>query len=492
MAAIINTNMESLNAQRNLGTSQNALQVSLQRLSSGLRINSAKDDAAGMAIADRMTSQIRGLNQAARNANDGISLAQTAEGALAEIGNNLQRIRELSIQSANASNSAADRASLQSEVTQLTEEITRVASQTQFNGINLLNGSFSTQSFQVGANANQTIAVSAIADARASALGSHTLVTNGTKMSAVAVGDIAALTSGVTAETNLTLTTGGGTSSAISYAASTIGSLTTTGGAREIAAALNSAGASLGVTATATNSTTLASLSAAGTVSFTLNGQAVSAVIADQNDLSNLVSAINGVQTASGVTASFSSSSTKSSISLSTTDGRNIVLSTFANSAGTTDTVSFGGSTLTEGAAATISAVATGSVSMSSSQGPLTVAGSNADVFTATASSFLSAAALNISTAAGAQSAIAALDSALSQINTSRGSLGAYQNRFSSAIASLQTSAENVTAARSRIQDADFASETASLTRAQILQQAGTAMLAQANQLPNNVLTLLR
>ena len=153
MAAVINTNIASLNAQRNLGTSQSALNTSIQRLSSGLRINSAKDDAAGMAISDRMTSQIRGSEQAARNANDGISLAQTAEGSLSEVGNNLQRIRELTIQSANATNSASDRAALQAEVTQLVSEIDRVAQNTSFNGVKLLDGSFTSQTFQVGANA---------------------------------------------------------------------------------------------------------------------------------------------------------------------------------------------------------------------------------------------------------------------------------------------------------------------------------------------------
>jgi len=492
MPQVINSNIASLNAQRNLNTSQSALDVSLQRLSSGLRINSARDDAAGLAISERMTAQVRGLNQAARNANDGISLAQTAEGALGEIGNNLQRLRELAIQSANGTNTSVDRASLQAEATQRISEISRVAGQTQFNGLTLLDGSFTTQTFQVGANANQTISVDSIADARSSALGSHVLTTNGTAMSATVVGDIASLVNNVTAETNLTITTAAGTTSAISYAAGTAGSLTTTGGAREIAAAINSAASSLGVTATATNSTTLASLSAAGTVTFTLNGSAVSAVIADQNDLSNLVSAINGVQGATGVTASFSSTSSKASISLTTTDGRNIVLSTFANSTAGNQTVSFGGQTLTEGAAATISAVATGSVSLSSTQGAISVANSNADVFNATNSSFLSVAALSISTASGAQSAIGALDAALSQVNSSRGALGAYQNRFGSAIATLQTSSENISAARSRIQDADYAAETSALTRNQILQQAGVAMLAQANALPQNVLTLIR
>ena len=497
MPQVINSNVASLNAQRNLNTSQTSLNQSLTRLSSGLRINSAKDDAAGLAISERMTSQIRGLNQAVRNANDGISLSQTAEGALGEIGNNLQRIRELAVQSANATNSVSDRASLQAEAAQLSAEITRVAGQTQFNGLNLLDGSFSNQNFQVGANANQTINIASIGDARASALGSHTLTADGTATGSTLVGATAASTgNAVTAETNLTVTTSGGTSSAISYAANST--------AKTVADAITTATSSLGVTATATNSTTLTSLSAAGTVSFTLfggatsatNGAAVSAVIADQNDLSNLVSAINGVQGTTGITAAFTSSGSKASITLSTTDGRNIGIDTFNNTAGGAgDTVVFGGSTLTDGAAATANAVVTGTISLSSTKGPIATATANADVFTAAGvnnSTFLSVAALDLSTASGAQSALSALDTALSQVNSSRGDLGAMQNRFSSTIANLQSASENLSASRSRIQDADFAAESANLTRGQILQQAGVAILAQANSLPNNVLSLLR
>jgi flagellin len=485
MPQVINSNISSLNAQRNLNTSQNALSVSLQRLSSGLRVNSAKDDAAGLAISERMTAQVRGLNQAARNANDGISLAQTAEGALGEIGNNLQRLRELAIQSANGTNSASDRASLQAETAQLTAEITRVAGQTQFNGLNLLDGSFTSQTFQVGANANQTISVSSIADSRSSALGSHVLVADGTITGNVVTAASGAVTNGVTAETDLTITTNAGTTSAISYAANA--------GADAVATAINSAAGTLGVTATATNSAVIASLSHAGTVTFSLNNQAISVVVADQNDLSNVISAINGVQGTTGVTAAFTSTSSKASITLTTTDGRNIEFEDYTNSGNATASVSFGGTTLTEGTA--VSAVKTGTISLSSTQGPIATANASAEVFAGAGvnnSSFLSVAALDISTASGAQSAIGALDSALTQINSSRGALGAYQNRFTSAIANLSTTAENISAARSRIQDADFAAETASLTRNQILQQAGTAMLAQANALPQNVLTLIR
>ncbi|MEB2331492.1 MAG: flagellin domain-containing protein [Nitrosomonas sp.] len=275
MPQVINTNIASLNAQRNLNVSQNSLSTALQRLSSGLRINSAKDDAAGLAISERMTSQIRGMNQAARNANDGISLAQTAEGALVEIGNNLQRIRELAVQSANATNSENDREALQKEVTQLIDEIQRVGEQTSFNGTKLLDGSFASQIFQVGANEGETIDFTDIADV-----------------------------------------------------------------------------------------------------------------------------------TASGLSVD--------SVDITGTDGT------------------------------------------------------------------------------AAASVITTIDDALKIVNSTRADLGAIQNRFSSAIANLQTSAENLSASRSRIQDADFAAETAALTRAQILQQAGVAMLSQANALPNNVLSLLR
>ena len=482
MAAYINTNIASLNAQRNLNSSQGALQTSLQRLSSGLRINSAKDDAAGLAISDRMTSQIRGMNQAARNANDGISLAQTAEGALSEIGNNLQRIRELAVQSANATNSTSDRAALDAETSQLTAEISRVAGNASFNGVHLLDGTFQNQAFQVGANANETINISQIGDARASGLGSHTLSTTGTVMGTVVTGST---NNGIAAETDLTLTTANGSTTApISYAANA--------GADAIASAINTAASSVGVTATATNSATLSGLSAAGTVSFTLNGQNISVAVANPTDLTDLAAAINGVSGSTGVTASFTSSTSKNSLTLSTSDGRNIGLSNFANSTVGNDSISFSGTTLTEGG--TVTAVKTGTVALSSSKGAITTANANTDVFGAAVSnsSFSSLAGVSLTTASGAQNAISVIDAALASVNSSRADLGAIQNRFTSAVSNLQTTSENLSASRSRIQDTDFAAETATLTRGQILQQAGTAMLAQANSLPNGVLALLR
>lgn len=482
MPQIINSNVASLNAQRNLNTSQNSLNTSLTRLSSGLRINSAKDDAAGLAISERMTSQIRGLNQAVRNANDGISLSQTAEGALGEIGSNLQRIRELAVQSANASNSASDRASLQAEAAQLSAEVTRVASQTQFNGLNLLDGSFLNQSFQVGANANQTINVT-IGDSRATALGSNTLTTNGTAMGTTTAAAAGIAANGVAVEAGLTLANNKGTTGNISYAAGA--------DAKAIAAAINAAASGIGITATASNSATLGNLSAAGTVALTLNGSTVSTTITDAADLSGLASAINGLQSSTGVTASFASSSDKSVITLSTTDGRDIVLSDFTNGATTAD-VTTGVTTTTLTSGGNDSTTVTGTVELASSAGQITAVGSNATEFGATTSSFNSVATLDLSTSANAQIAMKTLDAALSQLNSSRGDLGAIQNRFSSTIANLQSTSENLSASRSRIQDADFAAESANLTRGQILQQAGVAILAQANSLPNNVLSLLR
>ena len=485
MAQTINTNVSTLTAQRNANRVQNDLTTAITRLSSGLRINSASDDAAGLAIAERFTTQIRGLNVAARNANDAISLAQTAEGALGGVAENLQRIRELAVQAANATNSASDRAALQAEASALIAEIQRVGAQTEFNGIKLLDGSFVAQAFQVGANAGQTISVAGIVDARAAALGRHSLIADGTVTGNVVTAAAATVNNGVAAETDLTITTSAGTTSAISYAVNS--------GADAVAAAINAAAGSIGVNATASNSTTLSALSAAGTVTFNLNGQAISAVVADQNDLSNLVSAINGVSGTTGISATFTSTSSKSSITLTTTDGRNIKVESFANSTAGNQTVSVGGSTLTEGGQ--ISAVKTGTIELVSTKGPIATANAGADVFASAGvnnSSFASVSALDLSTAGGASSALSVIDAALAQVTSGRADLGAVQNRFQSTISNIEVFAENLSASRSRVLDADFAQETAALSRAQVLQQAANAMVAQANQLPAQVLALLR
>lgn len=482
MAQVINTNISSMVAQNNLNKSQSSLQTSLERLSSGMRINGAKEDAAGLGISERMTTQIRGLNQAVRNSNDGISLSQTAEGAMVEISNNLQRIRELAVQSANASNSASDRAALNAEASQRIAEINRIATQTEFNGLKLMDGSFTAQAFQVGANAGQTISINSITDSRSASLGQYTLTADGTVTGNVVGGS--ATVNGVAAETDLTVTAGGVTSSAISYAANA--------GADAIASAINTGAGGLGVTATASNSTTLSALSGTGTVSFTLGGQNVSTAVTDVNDLSSVVSAINGVAGTTGITATFTSSSSKNSITLTTTDGRNIGLGAFAVTGAANDTISFGGTTLTEGG--TVAAIKTGTVTLTAGKA-LSVQNAAADVFVSAGTnnaSFASVAAVDLTTAANSTSALSVLDQALSTINGGRGDLGAIQNRLESTIANLSTTAQNLTSARSRIQDADFAAETANMTRAQILQQAGVAVLSQANALPQQVLSLLR
>jgi len=308
MAQVINTNIMSLNAQRNLNTTSASLASSVQRLSSGLRINSAKDDAAGLAISERFTTQIRGMEVAARNANDGISLAQTAEGALAEIGNNLQRIRELAVQSRNATNTNNDRDALDAEVQQLKAEILRVAEHTDFNGTKLLDGSFTDKEFQIGANQGQIIAVKEIVNAKTSQLGEWE--TPGTP--------------------------------AVEEVKDKDGNVTTPG-----------------------------------------------------------VAAVKGEKKTG-----------------------------FADQ--------------------------------------------------------------DVKSVAGADKMILAMDAALKVVNDSRANLGAIQNRFTSVVANLNSTSENLSASRSRIRDTDYAKETSELTRTQILQQAGTAMLAQAKSMPQSVLSLLQ
>ena len=470
MPSTINTNLSSLTAQRNSTKSQNDLSTAINRLSSGLRINSAKDDAAGLAISERFTSQIRGLSQAARNANDGISLAQTAEGSLGSIGSNLQRMRELAVQSANATNSSSDRAALQQEVTQLASEIDRVATQTQFNGTNLLDGSFAAQQFQVGANAGQTIAVAGIASARSSALGQYAGYTLNNQSIGVASNTLAAQT----------LTVGG--------VATSLGSIATD--ARSIANAVkasNVAGFNVTANATAVAAGTQAlTATASGTAIVTVNGLAINVNNAVGNattNRANTVSALNAQSSVTGVVAT----DTGSGVSLAAADGRNVTVAFAAGTATAATIADFGlGPATTTGATLNISYNAPAGVT-----GNIVFAGAFANT-TAVAATGTSIAAVDISTLAGANAALSAVDAALASVNSNRATLGAIQNRFSSTIENLQTTGENLSASRSRIQDADFAMETANLSRAQVLQQAGTAMIAQANQLPQQVLSLLR
>lgn len=384
MALSINTNVASLNAQRTVSKSQDGLATSLQRLSTGLRINSAKDDAAGLAISERFTSQIRGLNQAARNANDGISLAQTAEGALGEVGSNLQRIRELAVQASNGTNTDADREALNAEVTQLKAEIQRVAEQTNFNGNKLLDGSFTSVAFQVGANAGETISIDSITNVSGAVLGGS-----------------------------------------VDKTVATVAASSLSGFATAIAAGgVEINGVDIG---------------------------AIGAAASEEERAQQLATAINNVSGQTNVKASF--------------DGVNLSL-TRVGPAGAGIEVT--GTTNS----ATVAGVANGTAGTTTTT-------------TGTAS-------MDVSTFSNAQATLVSVDAALKEVNTARANLGAIQNRFSSTIANLQTTSENLSASRGRIQDADFAAETANLSKGQILQQAGTAMLSQANSLPQGVLGLLR
>jgi flagellin len=483
MAQAINTNLPSLNAQRNLDHSQASLTTSLQRLSSGLRINSAKDDAAGLSISERMGSQIRGLNQAARNANDAISLAQTTEGNLSEISNVLQRIREIAVQSANDTNTTADRTSLQNEVTSLTQEIDRIAASAQFNGSNLLDGSFTSKTFQVGANAGQSISV-AISGARNQDLGltgSATITGAVTSTTAkVAGGNISAITIAAAADDG------------VSWVGSSQSGATST---LAMANAINLSSGTTGVSAKAT--TSVASTAITGHAKAIVAGElvingtdigAIATTSSAENRNSQMIVAINAKSASTGVVAT---GVTADTYKLTAADGRNINFT--SNVTGTTT----GHSTAAD--VAVITGISISSSAAVTNYGQLTLtAGKDItttgtwDGITAATYKKTGSSAIDVSSQILSSSAIAQIDTAIDTINTQRAGLGTVQSRFDTVIANLKTTAENVSAARGRIRDTDFAAETASMTRNQVLQQAGVAMLAQANALPNIVLSLLK
>lgn len=550
MASVINTNISSLNAQRNLSKSQSALGTSLQRLSSGLRINSAKDDAAGLAISNRFSTQIRGLNVAVRNANDGISFAQTAEGALSEVTTALQRIRDLAVQSANDTNSSSDRQSLQAEVDQLKSEINRIAGSTTFNGQNILDGSKESLNFQIGANANQTVAVSGV-DARASSLGSQPgivqstgdrvqfLASNDTGTQGVqeSSGNLANDISDFTirldsVESNDTVniadTKFGGNISVIDTANLEDRFDTNYGGglAKDIAARINSIRESgetsmQGVYASATttfrgsdlvsndysgnvDANSVDSYVGAGSLDngdLTINGVDIGPVTFQEKDADgSLVNAINAKSDITGVQASVDKNG---ELVLTADDGRDIVLDV-----GTANIANdlFGGGDenatstrfdanfadlrvtgrLTVTGTDTLSFTGTGNAGAGLDSNGLSATGSEDNVqATGTIAN------ADITTVEAANITIEAVDSALSQIDSLRADLGAVQNRFESTIRNLSSVSEALSAANSRILDADFAAETAALAKNQVLQQAGISVLAQANALPQQALSLL-
>ena len=491
MASTINTNVASLNAQRNLGVSQGSLNTTIQRLSSGLRINSAKDDAAGLAISERFTSQIRGLNQAVRNANDGISLAQTAEGALKASGEILQRVRELSVQSANATNSASDRKAIQAEVGQLLSEMDRISQTTEFNGQKLLDGSFGSATFQVGANANQTITATT-GNFRTSTYGAQLMQSKGQTVVDTTAGTEVKPAIGTSVDIN-----------GLEKASVTLGA---NDSAATVASKVNEKAEKTGVTASARNVSQLSDLQAGQSYSLAITSSNTTAAnvtfsVSAGGDLSEAVKAINDVSSQTGVTAKLA----EGKITLTNEAGDNIRL--VNNSAAAAATFKLAASDGAGGFGAASAAVAiggfgattTGTVELNSDKGFSTAVataatGGAVDVFpgTSAAAKLNSVDQIDVSTVDGATKALKIIDSALAAVNSQRASFGALQSRFETAVNNLQTSAENMSASRGRIQDADFAAETANLSRTQILQQAGTAMVAQANQLPQGVLALLR
>ncbi|THF64148.1 flagellin N-terminal helical domain-containing protein [Pseudothauera rhizosphaerae] len=548
MAQVINTNVASLNAQRNLNASSGSLETSLQRLSSGLRINSAKDDAAGLAISERFTAQINGLDQARRNANDGISLAQTAEAAMQSTGDILQRIRTLAIQSANATNSAGDRASLNAEVQQLTQELQRIATNTEFNGLKLLDGSFTSAQFQVGANANQTITatsgnfqINAYGNYRVGGMAASSNTPNG-------VGDLV-----VGSLETTQLTTGGIPASRLA-AGDTI-TISSSLGSREIAYAAGSSAeqiaakinqAQTGVRASALTSFVLgaddANANAASfqqgasytfllatdtsdptgatdpasytTVSFSVGGSASGSAATQASQLSAAVQAFNDVAGRTGFTAKIvETDNGYLGIQLTSEAGKDLRMinaSEAGNDLALEDLKAIDGDNTTPAGVITGAALAangtstawtaadaawiTGQVILDSDRS-FSLTANNDEILLAagTAGGQLQTVEnLDVSTVESSNRTLALVDSALAAITNQRARYGALQNRFENTISNLQSTSENLSASRSRIRDADFAAETANLTRAQILQQAGTAMLAQANQIPQRVLQLLQ
>jgi flagellin len=447
MSLVLNTNIDSLVAQNSLSSSGSQLSTALAQLSSGLRINTAADNAAGYAITQGMTSQINGLDQAANNASDGVSLTQTASGALSEITSDLQTMRDLAVQSLNATNSTQDRADLNTQFTQLMDDVNQVASTTQFNGVNLLDGSFQGATFQVGADAGQTITVSSVASAKANAIGTYY---NG----ALSVASTVKTAAGAT----LTATAGvAGTYNATNLAAAT-----------DLDTAVDGASVTLSVTVDGTAYTT-------GAIALTGN---------QATDLASVAAGINqALSSAGGLVATVNAAGTGITISGTTTAGTGHVV-TF----GVTGATDASGNALTLTAAEQTATLTDLGVDSSDTVGTLTVAGNPAT--TSSAAQYLSG--LNVNTVDNSNTVLISVDQALQQLATSGAQLGAFQDRFTAAITGLNTDSTNLTSARSSIEDTDYAQATSNLSKAQILQQASTAMVAQANTIPQNILTLLQ
>lgn len=506
--AVINTNIAAIGAQRQMRGSELALQTSLRRLSTGLRINSARDDAAGLAIVSRMRAQVSGMRQAVRNANDAISLSQTAEGAIAESVDILRRIRDLAVQAANDTNSGTDRQALQAEVSQLQQELNRIANETEFNGRKLLDGSFVAQVFHVGANANQTISVN-MGSARATDIGNQFAATDGTAqeiLTGTSGADLGAVGGGGALISEQTLTIQGLRPADVQ--------VNEDDAASDIAIAVNAASTGTAVSARARTEAllTVSGIAPGSASGFTFDLSGMSAVatntariaanVSNMNDLTGLADAINAKSGQTGITAV----ARAGEITLVSDTGDDIVFDNVSDGAVGTGELNLSvpdfdrdDGLYTPAASVTLSdagdnaARLKGHVKFSSPE-PYSVESSvAAELFqTVQASRLDDVGSIDITSQQGANDAMIIIDSALGNINGMRAMLGAVQNRVESTISNLETTEENLEAARSRIEDADFAEETAALTRAQVLQQASIAMMAQANQVPNQVLQLLQ
>jgi len=474
MSLVLDTNINSLIAQNSLTASGNQLTTALQQLSSGMRINTAADNAAGYAIAQGMTSQINGLNQAVNNANDGVSLTQTAQGALTEITNDLQTMRDLAVQSLNATNSAQDRVDLDQQFQQLSADIQQVASTASFNGVKLLDGSFAAQQFQIGANVGNTITVQNISSVETSAMGQ----TYNASVSSSAPSLSSALTAGALVINSVSV--GASSSDGVSFAGSSYSAIS-------IANAINAAGIS-GVSATANQTTTTAG-AAAGTTSATLaagdlviNGVNITGTVSDET---TMMGAINSQSSLTGVTATDNSGK----IQLTAVDGRNITVTATAAGTGasgfaTATNTSEG--TVTLSSTGTTAAAAAIDISRVPAGSGFTAATTSATLNSNTVNT------ANVTTVSSANQALYTIDAALQQVAAVGAQLGAYQNRFQAAITGLTTDATNLSSAKSQIVDTNYAQSTSDLSKAQILQQASTAMVAQANTIPQQIMTLLQ
>ncbi|HEX7636173.1 MAG TPA: flagellin [Noviherbaspirillum sp.] len=546
MPHVIGTNLSSLSVQRALSTSANQMSTAMERLSSGLRINSARDDAAGLSISARLTAQIRGRNQAVRNVNDGISLVQTAEGALGELTDNLQRIRELAVQSANATSSASDRASLDQEVQQRLAEVQRIAAHTSFNGLKLLDGSLGTNAFQVGANPDETIRVDLgpsmqISNIGAVATGTGTALVN-TVLTPTGAGSGAVTNSAlwfgvefyngvastpIDTGANVVTINGGNVGKSADYAVAGNAGARGADSAYAKAAAINASG--LGdVTATASTTWSVNPLGGGRLVdiyglgpgdtmgySLTLNGVNVIApgaqgLLTSTNTRITIDQAIEYINARKAETGVDATKAGNGNLVLTALDGRNITVQeawTFTDGAAASDSSSaaymsaFGSVTITDDAtdsgdsgSVTQAAIThRGQIALTSSSGiTINAGGANIGFGNGSIQTSGSLTGQNVLTVNAAKAMIASVDSALRAVSQQRSTLGATQNRLAAAIDSITASSENLAATRSRIQDTDFAMEVTILTRAQILQKAGAAVMAQANAVPQAALLLLR